>query len=138
MPDLRFDTGLVEYSINGVNVTFNPTDGAFVERVYNAFDMLDKKQEEYTAGLDATNDSQIFDAARKLDQEMRSAIDKIFSRPICDELFGFMNVYAISSNGIPVWAELLLAIMSQVDAGFTERQKKTSATIAKYTAKYHK
>lgn len=44
MKELSFETGLVTYDLNGlVQVTFNPTDSAFVERLFNAFDALDKK-----------------------------------------------------------------------------------------------
>ena len=45
---LSFDTGLVTFDLNGkASVTFNPTDSAFVERLFNTFDELDKKQDAY-------------------------------------------------------------------------------------------
>mgnify|MGYP000858518948 CR=1 FL=1 len=50
MKDLIFDTGLVTYNINGkCEFSFNPTDSAFVEKLFNAFDILDKKQDAYKA-----------------------------------------------------------------------------------------
>ena len=46
MKDLNFDSGVVTYSLNGkCEVSFNPTDSNFVERIYTAFNDLDKKQD---------------------------------------------------------------------------------------------
>ena len=46
MAELNFATGVVTFTVNGkCDISFNPTDSAFVERLFNAFDTLDKKQE---------------------------------------------------------------------------------------------
>lgn len=139
MPELRFETGLVEYDLNGsAKVTFNPTDSAFVERLFNAFDELDKKQEAYKAEVEAAKGGrEIFDVARRLDAEMRAMIDDIFGQPVCEALFGGMNVYAMA-DGLPVWANLMLCVMDETDTSFAREQKQTNNRIAKYTAKYHK
>ena len=43
---LQFDTGLVTYHLNEqCDVVFNPTDSVFVEKLYAAFNDLDRKQE---------------------------------------------------------------------------------------------
>ena len=51
MAELRFETGVQEYTVHGVKgdviIRFNPTDGAFIQRLYNAFDTLDKKAVGY-------------------------------------------------------------------------------------------
>ena len=137
MADIKFSTGLVTYNINGaVTVSFNPTDTTFVEKLYETFNALDKKQEEQQAELDAATDkSAIFDIARARDTEMRAMIDGIFDVPVCAALFGTMNVYALA-DGLPVWANFLLAIMDEVDTSFAREQKLTNPRINKYTAKY--
>lgn len=139
MPELKFDTGLVTYNLNGAcEVSFNPTDSAFVERLFNTFDSLDKKQEAHKAEIEKVADKrEIFDIARKHDAEMRAMIDETLGTPVCDALFGGMNVYALA-DGLPVWANLMLAIMDEIDTSFAREQKKTNPRIAKYTAKYHK
>ena len=44
MKELSFDSGLVTYSLNNrCEVTFNPTDSNFVQRLYSAFEELDKR-----------------------------------------------------------------------------------------------
>ena len=120
MADIKFSTGLVTYNINGaVTVSFNPTDTTFVEKLYETFNALDKKQEEQQAELDAATDkSAIFDIARARDTEMRAMIDGIFE--------------------VPVWANFLLAIMDEIDTSFAREQKLTNPRINKYTAKYRK
>lgn len=139
MNELSFDTGLVTFKLNGAaELSFNPTDAAFVERIYNTFDALDKKQDEYKAEAEkATGKREIFDVARKWDSEMREMIDDALGSPVCNALFGSMNVYAMA-DGLPVWANLMLSILDQVDDSFAKERGKTNGRISKYTKKYHK
>lgn len=139
MKELNFDSGLVSYSLNGkCEVSFNPTDSNFVERIFKTFNELDKKQEAYKAEVEKISDKkEIFEIARKRDAEMRAIVDEAIGSPVCDSLFGDMNIYALA-NGLPVWCNLMLAIMDEVDTSFAREQKLTNPRIAKYTSKYHK
>lgn len=139
MAELRFETGLVEYDLNGkCKVCFNPTDGTFVEKLFNCFAELDKKQEAYKAEIEKCgNKSEIFEIARKRDKEMREMIDAILGDGVCDALFGGMNVYALA-DGLPVWCNLMLAIMDECNNTFAKEQMRTNPRISKYTKKYHK
>jgi len=135
---LSIDTGIVTYDLNGkVELSFNPTDSAFVERLFKTFEALDKKQEEYKAEVEKAEKRDIFAIARKRDAEMREMIDSALDAPVCGALFGGMNVYALA-NGLPVWANLLLAIMDEMDTSFASEQKKTNTRIRKYSEKYKK
>ena len=139
MQELKFDTGLVTYNLNGVcEVQFNPTDSNFVERLYNAFESLDKMQDSYKAEVEKISDKrEIFDISRKRDSEMRDLIDGIFGVPVCGAVFGTQNVYA-RADGLPLWCNLMLAVMDEIDSSFSREQKLMNPRIAKYTAKYHK
>lgn len=139
MKDLNFDTGVVTYRLNGTcDVSFNPTDSAFVERLFNAFDTLDKKQEAYKAEAERNKGTrEIFATARKLDAEMREIINDTFEQDVCSALFGGMNIYALA-DGLPVWANLMLAVMDETDSAFAREQKAQSPRIRKYSEKYHK
>lgn len=139
MKELLFDTGLVTYDLNGkCEVAFNPSDSNFVERLYSAFEELDKKQEGYKAQIEKmANKKEIFEFARERDTEMRGIIDGVFEAPVSDAVFGGMNVYAVA-GGLPVWCNLILAIMDEIDTTFSREQKATNPRIAKYTAKYQK
>lgn len=136
--DLNFDTGLTAYKLNGTcEVSFNPTDSAFVEKLFNTFDALDKKQEKFREESAGADGKAVFGLARKMDAEMRSEIDGIFGKHVCDELFGDMNVYAMA-GGLPVWCNLLLTIIDVTNSTFAEEKKKTDARLAKYISKYKK
>lgn len=139
MKELNFDTGLVTYSLNGkCELSFNPTDSVFVEKLFNAFDILDKKQETYKAEVEKTaNKREVFETARKMDEEMREIINEVFGFDVCTPLFGTMNVYALA-DGLPVWSNLMLAIMDEVDTTFARENKLTNPRISKYTKKYHR
>ena len=78
-----------------------------------------------------------FEIARRRDAEMRAMIDEAMGVPVCDALFGGMNVYAVA-DGLPVWCNLMLAIFDLIDTTFAAEQKKTNPRIAKYTAKYQR
>lgn len=139
MKELGFETGLVSYSLNGkCEIAFNPTDSNFVKRLFDAFEFLDGKQEAYKAEIEKLSDKKrIFEVARERDAEMREVIDGVFGFAVCDTLFGSMNVYALA-GGLPVWCNLMLAVMDEVDTAFAREQKQTNTRITKYTAKYHK
>ena len=119
MNEIQFSTGLVSYSLNGqCQVSFNPTDSAFVERLFATFGALDMMQEEHKAELQRTSDrAEIFEIARARDKKMRELIDGVFGAPVCEALFGEMNVYALA-EGLPVWCNLMLAVMDEIDTGF--------------------
>lgn len=136
MADILFDNGLVEYNLNGkCKVVFNPTDMTFIERVFDVFDTLDAKQEAYKADIEGKDGKEIFDIARQMDAEMRDIIDNVFECEVCDAVFGGMSVYAVA-NGLPVWANLFLAVMDEMDSAFAREKKLTNPRIQKYTQKY--
>ena len=46
MNTLNFDTGVVTFLVNDkAEISFNPTDSNFVERLFRTFDDLDKRQD---------------------------------------------------------------------------------------------
>ena len=119
-------------------IRFNPTDGAFIQRLYNAFDTLDKKQDKYADEVQKCGDRvEIFNIADRRDKEMREIIDGLFEEPVCDSIFGSMNLYAMA-DGLHVWTNFLLALMDETDSAFAREQKATNPRIQKYTAKYHR
>lgn len=137
--ELSISTGLVAYNLNGAaQVTFNPTDASFVERLFNTFDTLDKRQDAYKEEVEkASGSREIFDIAHKRDEEMRAMIDDALGQPVCDSIFGGMNVYAMA-DGFPVWCNLMLAIIDEIDTTFAQEQKATNPRLQKYLSKYHK
>ena len=64
-------------------------------------------------------------------------LDGVFDAPVCDAVFGGMNIYAMAS-GLPAWVNLMLAVMDECDTTFSREQKATNPRIAKYTAKWSK
>jgi hypothetical protein len=144
MANLTIATGLKEYSLtdeNGnvkVTLYFNPTDPVFIEGLYNAFSTLDKKDEEYRERVQKETDGAVlFDLARTMDAEMRNLIDTALGTEVCQPLFGNINVYA-RADGLPLWANLLLAIIEEMDDAFAKEKKAEDPRIKKYTSKFKK
>ena len=139
MTELNFNTGKRTFNINGVvEVSFNDTDAAFVEKLYNVFSDLDKKQDQYRTRADRMADNkEIFVIMRDMDREIREEINALFEEDVCTPLFGSMNVFALA-DGLPLWANLMLAIMEQVDSAFAREQNATNPRVQKYTAKWQR
>ena len=139
MKQIKVDTGLVTYRLNdAVEVSFNPTDMEFGNRVYAIAETLDKKQDEYQKAItDNKNNAELFEVCRAIDKEMRDMINGLFDKDICTPLIGNINIYAYA-DGAPIWANILTAFVDEMDAGVTEAQKASQKKISKYTKKYHK
>lgn len=138
MKELKFETGLVHYQFNGaVEVTFNPADREFAERFYNAFDMLGKIQDEYSGKAPKEVSVDVFAIARERDGKMEQIIDDLFGVPICAAVFGNMSVCAFA-DGFPVWMNLMLSVLDEIEENLGEVEKRANPRIAKYTAKYQK
>lgn len=137
MKELNIATGTETYRLNDCcEVVFNPTDSAFVESLFRTFETLDQKQETYRGEIERLADKrEIFRIARERDKEMRDMIDSLFDAPVCENVFGTMNVYALA-DGLPAWCNLMLALMDEVDTGFAREQKAMNPRIKKYTEKY--
>lgn len=139
MTELNFNTGRRTFKINdSVEVSFNDTDAAFVEKLYNVFENLDAKQERYRNRAERTADKkELFAVMRDMDREIKDDINNLFEKDVCSPLFGDMNVFALA-DGLPLWANLMLAIMEQVDSAFAREQNATNPRVQKYTAKWQR
>ena len=132
MAELNINTGLKEYTLNdSVTIRFNPTDMAFATQLYNAFASLEEKQNEPVPEEGA------FEWFDERDREMRDTINGVFGVDVCTPLFGTMNVYALA-GGMPLWTNLLFAIIDEMDESVKKEQKAHKAAIDKYTKKYHR
>lgn len=134
--DISFDNGVKEYNLGGkVTVEFNPTDVEFANRMFDAFSALDAKTEEYQRRIteDKTN---VFTISREMDAEMRDIINGLFGKDVCTLLVGDINIYA-RADGLPLWANLILAVMDVMEVTAQAEDKAAQKRIEKYTKKYH-
>lgn len=139
MKELNFDSGVVSYSLNGkCEVSFNPADRVFAERLYNTVDEMGKLQDEYAKKAEELQGPEgVFDLARERDVEMGKVLDGLFNAPVCEAVFGSMSLCAFA-NGFPIWLNLMLSILDEIEANIGDIQKQTDPRIAKYKAKYAK
>lgn len=136
---LSFDTGVVEYEINGMaTARFNPTDAAFAERLYNAFTELDARQDEFEKRVTEIGEDgeAMFAYAKERDEEMRGIIDGLLGEGVADALFPDMNCYALA-DGLPVWINLMLAVADEVATAYEGERGKGDPRLKAYDGKYH-
>ena len=134
---LNFSNGIQEYSINGATVKFNGTDYVFAERLINVFDRMDALQTKYKGQLQTKAGSDVFKACRAIDREMRDVIDALFEDKVADQIFGSCSCYALA-DGLPVWVNLIFAVMDEIDETVISEQKKTDPRLDAYLAKYNR
>ena len=138
MNSLNFSTGVKTFSVNdgAVDISYNPTDPIFVERVYDVFVSLSEK---YEAGKGKTFDDNkaFFDYARKRDQEVHGAIDGLFGEGVSAGLFGGVSSYAMA-DGLPLWCNALLAVIDTIPAELSVQIKASKPRVEKYLKKYHR
>ena len=139
MKELVFDSGVISYSLNGkCEVSFNPADRVFAERFYNAVDEMGKIQEEYAEKAKALQEpAEAFSLSRERDNEMGKVLDGLFGAPVCEAVFGTMSLCAFAS-GFPIWLNLMLSILDEIEANIGDIQKQADPRIAKYKEKYAK
>lgn len=139
MAELKFDSGVKEYTIQGRSViSFNPTDMLFAQKVAQVYQQMDKKQAEYEAALKSPGDAMaFFDVYGRVDKEIRTMIDETLGEGVSAAVFCETSVMSLS-GGLPLWANLLLAIMDEMDESVSREIKLSDERLAKYTKKYHK
>ena len=145
MRELNFDTGLVRYTVNGIEgaVCFNPTDSAFFKKVYDLFSELSEKCDQYEKKMKQTQDgTDRYLIISQLDAEIDAAIDAVFDKPGLSEMIFTVDGKRVSPNalagGFPLWANFILAIADEADASVKEQLAKSKSRMEKYTKKYHR
>lgn len=137
--EISVNTGIKEFNLAGkVSVFFNPSDVTFAKKIYDVFMALEDKQREYIDRLkEVGEEPEIFAIGHEMDAEMRELINGIFGIDVITPLIGDCNVYALA-DGLPIWANLLTAILDVMDETVKEETQKSKQRVEKYTSKYHK
>ena len=136
MKKLQFDTGVEEYQLNdNCVVHFNPADPVFVERIYTVMEKLQKMQDSQKE----ITEENLFEELHARDKVMRESINSLFpdDGDVCAMLFNNVGLYAFS-GGMPLWANLLFAILDEMEDNLTDEQKKSSPRMEYYKKKYGK
>lgn len=123
--------------VNGYEITFSPTDPAFCESLVDLFESLERQSNEFSQKASALQWTEVFSLARALDAAIRQKIDDFFGPETCAGIFGSTSVCALA-EGLPLWVNLLLAIMDVIQTEFDVEKKATNPRIQKYINKYQK
>ena len=131
MAELKFQTSRKTYTVNdGAEISFDPADIGFAHRMYTLMDKLKQMQQE----PGPEDPLQVFAVAEQRDAQMREAIDQAFGEPVCDKVFGGVNVFS-PAGGVPVCINFLMAVIDEIDKA-SENERKTSPQLSAYMQKY--
>lgn len=140
MNTLDFSTGIQTFSVNDseATITFNPTDSYFASRLFSVFEAIDAQQKEAEVkAKELTDAKEVFEYAQKRDEDTRALLDGLFGEGFCQKAFGYLSVHAIA-DGLPLWTNLLFAIIDKIDVTVVAEQKKTNPRLDKYLKKYRR
>nr|DAF97109.1 MAG TPA: tail assembly chaperone [Siphoviridae sp. cthae16] len=138
MKEIKIETDVAEYRLNDkCSVFFNPADPVFVGRVYDALEKLKVSEDTKNKDLATLKGKgrEVFAYLKKLDQETRATLDELLGEDTCKQLFGSVSVYAYA-GGLPLWLNLILAIIDELDEGVKRQHALQDEQIAKYINKY--
>ena len=138
MNALKFSTGVKTFAVNdgAAEISYNPTDPIFAERVYDAFLSLAEKYEA-GKGQKFEDNKAFFEYARARDREVHKEIDSLFGDGVSTDLFGGVSSYAMA-DGLPLWCNFLLAIIDTIPAELSVQIKASKPRVEKYLQKYHR
>lgn len=139
--NLTFDSGvrtleLTDGKGHSVEVTFNPFDVMTIGSIMDAAEKLDEVQKRLSS-FSSDDWRAVYNACMDADEEMRGILDGIFDVPICSALFPGQTVHSIG-NGFPAWANLLCAVLDNMDTGLAAEKATAQSRIRKYSSKYKK
>lgn len=125
-----------------VTVTVAVYDVFFLGAIMEAADKLDaigSKLRDLAPPVTASSEQFIdfYRKSKEVDKETRDIIDSLFDAPVCDTLFPKQSMFSVG-NGAPTWANILYAIVDQMDGGLADEKEKAQTRIRKYSAKYKK
>lgn len=138
MVDLNINLGVEEYVINGkTKIYLNPTDPAFVGRMYARFADLEAQDKEWRSKIASMENATVLQAWEEGDAIFRGAIDDLLGEGTCESICGSMSVLAFA-DGLPLWMNIMLGIIDMMDSAVAREQKATNPKLQKYLSKYHK
>lgn len=139
MEKLNIDLGIKEYELcDGLTISFNPTDMELLNKIMECFQELQAEEETRRARIAKITDyKEMYEEYAEMDRLFREKLNDLFGKDICTPLIGDINIYA-RGNGLPIWANIIIAIIDEFDDSIKEQDKIGKARIDKYTKKYHR
>ena len=144
MNNLDFNSGVKTYKVNGgAEISFNPTDANFIQSLYTTMEDLEKASQDFEKRAAEVNEEdpvEIFKLAGEKDAVFREKINALFpEEDACTAMFGKMHVDALTDDGLPLWANFLLAVLDACGGvAYDKLLAKGNAKINKYLNKYKK
>lgn len=108
------------YRLNDVCVVeLDPDDPATAERIAATAKAIEGVLNANKRALTRTKDPRkLLEASKRVDGEVREMLDDVFGKSVCTPLFGSTSVLALA-DGTPLWANLLAAVMEEIENGRT-------------------
>ena len=138
MAELSVNLGVEDYTINGkCKVLLNPTDPAFVTRLFNRFSELEGEDKAWREKMESMAGEEVLKAWESGDAMFRSAIDDVLGEGTCASICGGVSVLAMA-DGAPIWMNIMLAIIDAMDSAVAREEKAVNPKLQKYLKKYHR
>ena len=131
MKSINFNQNIKTYAINGDEnnvVKLNTSDYGIFTR---AEEMQTKFVELSKEATQAENESN-FEKLKKVEKDVRNALDYIFNTDVCTPAFGKTNCLS-PCNGSFIFMNFLEAMLEVLKEDMVQESKKFEANVSKYT-----
>lgn len=135
---MNINTGIQEYNLGGkVVVKFNPTDMEFGSRLNAAMTACVEREERLQKEIEGEDVIRMFELSAAASDDIAKIIDGVFGVPVVEPLCEGVSVRAWA-DGMPIWANIIMAVLDVMDASQDEAIKASKKRVEKYTKKYGK
>lgn len=137
MQNIKFDSGVQEFQINGGGVLrFNPSDLNVYSRFMDAFEDIRKVEQvmqEKIRGMSAAGTGAGFlQLANEADKEVKKILQNVFGKQNdFDEIFCGANVLTVTGNGEMVLTNFLNALKPIIEDGARSFARAQAETVKK-------
>lgn len=145
--NLNFDDGFMSFTLNNDPnkvIRFNPTDFGIIQRIKDAYDMIDKASEG-AEGIELNSDGTAKDKLDEssqviamYDKSVRNAIDGIFNSDICDIAFGKQSALSLVGGGKFLWESFLECICKIIEKEAGTKIEASRKRINKYKSQVYR
>ena len=118
------------FDVNGkCCISFDPDDGAFAQRIFDAFPELDRLFTGYKKQAGKLTKTQYYTLTKETADTMCEMINQAVGAPICNKILDNTIMLLFPAAGTPIWYNVLFGIVEKISV---PRSRACQRVIRKY------
>lgn len=123
------------FDVNGkCCISFDPDDGAFAQRIFDAFPELDRLFTGYKKQAGKLSKTQYYALSKETANTMCETINHAVGASICNEILDNTLMLLFPAAGTPIWYNILFGIAEKISVPRSRACQKVIRKYQKYRA----